>query len=308
MVWLLGRIRNFVKRRVVEVFRSIENDSELTSNFEQSLLHLNGLSGVFYPHERKDNGYIEFQRPKDKSRESSLPLPPITYREYYGVKDGKFVDDLYLQSGKTDTDFIRKVLSADNFSFGMGKHIFEFGCAGGRMLRWFENEASFAECWGCDVNTEALSWCQQNLSPPLNFFPNTTAPHLPFHDAYFSLIFAGSVFTHIGELADTWLLELRRILDKDGRIYITVFDEIAYEILLSNYPNAPAVGRLKELNRVTGIFDKPYGKYVFSTTPRLQRVGYRRDYLLQKLSLWFDVKGVFDEAYGWQTGVLLAKK
>ena len=300
---------NELKKRIVDNTLLSYNE-RIVDEVEKSLLHLNGLSGVYYPHKRDKGGYVELL-PIDKFNDiedNQLPLPPPEYREWYGMKDGIYSDELYLQGGKYQIDFIRKVLHDDGFLFGKDKHIFELGCAGARMLRWFEEEASVCECWGCDVNAETIVWCQQYLSPPFNFFPNTTAPNLPFSDGFFSLIYAGSVFTHIGELADTWLLELRRILDKNGRIFITVFDEVSYSSLLTKFPDAPAVSRLQELNEKTGIFEKPYGKYSYSTTPRQERVGYNRSYLIDKLKLWFNVKGVFDCAYGWQTGILLSKK
>ena len=50
----------------------------------------------------------------------------------------------------------------------------------------------------------------------MNFATVTTAPHLPFADGYFDFAYCSSVFTHISDLADAWLLELRRIVRSGG--------------------------------------------------------------------------------------------
>lgn len=306
---IMKQINELIGEHIGKFRDNLEGESSL-SVLEENILHIEGISGIYYPHERAHGGYYELDNHRMNTIGQSLPLPPpsIKYREHYGIIDGVFNDELYLKSGKTETDFIRMRLDWDEFSFGLGKNILELGCACGRLLRWFEKEAEECECWGCDVNTEAITWCQQNLSPPFHFFPNTTSPHLPFSDEYFSFIFAGSVFTHIGELADTWFLELRRLLRDDGRIFITIFDEISYQILHEKFAGAQAIKQLESLGKKTGLFDKDYGKFVYSTSPRLQRVGYKREYLVNKLNRWFDVKAAYKNAYGWQSALVLGKK
>ena len=86
---------------------------------------------------------------------------------------------------------------------------------------------------GVDINAKHINWCQLNLGPPFFFATTTTAPHLPFEDGYFDLIYSGSVFTHISDLADAWLLELRRIVRKGGYLYITIHDKRTVEVLLT---------------------------------------------------------------------------
>ena len=99
------------------------------------------------------------------------------------------------------------------------------------MLRWLEDVADKCEVWGTDISGEHILWCKQNMSPPFHFFITTTNPHLPFPDNYFDVIYAGSVFTHIDDLADTWMLELRRIMKPGGRAYITIHDNHTIRVL-----------------------------------------------------------------------------
>ena len=56
-----------------------------------------------------------------------------------------------------------------------------------------------------------------------------------FSDSYFDLIFTGSAFTHIDDLAEAWLLELRRLLSEKGRVYITIHDRHTIALLDAGY-------------------------------------------------------------------------
>jgi hypothetical protein len=47
------------------------------------------------------------------------------------------------------------------------------------------------------------------------------------------------VFTHIDDLADAWLLELKRILRPGGRLYITVLDKNSLQSLINRYSDYP---------------------------------------------------------------------
>jgi ubiquinone/menaquinone biosynthesis C-methylase UbiE len=91
------------------------------------------------------------------------------------------------------------------------------------MIRHFAAEAREAEFWGADISAEHILWANRHLRPPFRFVTTTTLPHLPFADCYF-MIYAGSVFTHIADLAEAWLLEIRRVLAPGGRAYLTFHD------------------------------------------------------------------------------------
>jgi len=120
---------------------------------------------------------------------------------------------------------MKQILDSSGFSIRDGSRVLDLGCASGRMIRWLVDFAEQCEIWGVDISAEHIIWCQEYLSPPFNFATVTTSPHLPFEDGYFDLIYCGSVFTHISDLADAWLLELKRIMRRDGRLYITVHDK-----------------------------------------------------------------------------------
>lgn len=290
-----------------ERFRAAIGNEDVRG-LENLLMNATNLAGTYYPEDRSQSGYALYAM---SEAEAAKPLaqrvPPTPLRHYYGYKDGKYHDDLYLASGASDIRSMRRLLKEDGFD-PMGGRILEFGCSGGRMLRHLEAEARANEVWGVDLHSAAIHWAQAHLSPPFHFFTNTTAPHLPFEDNQFGLIFAGSVWTHIGELDDAWLLEMRRILRPGGRLYITISDETTLAEVARLKPDHPSNGHVAELDAATGMLSKDWVAFVTRTTPWLQRVIYRREAWLARIGAWMEVRIARPNAYGWQTGVLLAKR
>ena len=278
------------------------------AEIEERLMNVTNLAGLFYPEDRSNNGFVIFSPEGDMlEKDLSERIPPKSLRHYYGVKDGKYYDDLYLQTGQADVRAMRKVLTEDDFD-PMGEKILEFGCSAGRLLRHLEAEAAENEVWGVDLHSAAVHWAQTYLSPPFHFMTNTTAPHLPFEDNYFGLIFAGSVWTHIGELDDAWLLEMRRILRPGGRLYITISDENTLAEVKRISPDHPSNQHVADLDAATGVLSKDWTSFVTRTTPWLQRVVYHRQAFVDRINRWMEVKIARPNAYGWQTGVLLEKR
>ena len=109
-----------------------------------------------------------------------------------------------------------EILSKAGVSLPSLGNVLEFGCADGRMIRWLEDWAHDREIWGTDIDASRILWCKQNLGRHFRFATTTIVPHLPFEDRHFGFIYAGSVFTHIDDLADAWIAELRRVLRPAG--------------------------------------------------------------------------------------------
>lgn len=289
-----------------ERFRD-EVGSSSARDLENLLMNVTNLAGTYYPENRDVAGYALYaMSEEDRAKPLAQRLPPTSLRHYYGVKDNKYIDELYLQQGRGDMANMRKILTEDGFDL-MGEKIMEFGCSGGRLMRHLEAEAQANEVWGIDLHSAAIHWAQAHLTPPFHFMTNTTVPHLPFEDNSFGLIFAGSVWTHIGELDDAWLLEIRRILRPGGRLYITISDENTLAEVARMSPDHASNGHVAELDEATGMLSKDWVAFVTRTTPWLQRVVYNREAWLARIGRWMDVRMARPNAYGWQTGVLLAK-
>lgn len=158
---------------------------------------------------------------------SELPFPPAN-RMYYNETARR-----HKVTGEKDFQFLFDLLKKNNFTFN-DKRVLEFGCSNSRVLRHFEPFTDKNEFWGCDINSNMVSWSIENLSPPFNFFINTTQPHLPFKDGYLDLVYAYSIFTHIDDLFFSWVLELKRILKEKSYLYLTIHDEISVNFGFEN--------------------------------------------------------------------------
>jgi ubiquinone/menaquinone biosynthesis C-methylase UbiE len=253
---------------------------------------------TFIPHKRSSYSYvIRKTNPPKAGGARELPAPP----ERLWLAYGPTIED-YLKSGKRDVDSMQSILSDSGYSFDEGNRVLEFGCAAGRMIRWLHDVADRCEIWGADISGDHIVWCKQHLQPPFHFFITTTTPHLPFADGYFDLIYAGSVFTHIDDLADAWLLELRRILKPGGRLYITICDNSSIRYIVESK---------SDLSRTLDCHKEFYQNNDFAmfTIGRFMRslVFYDIEYLSRSLAPFFETVSVTPEAYGGQTGVLLRK-
>jgi ubiquinone/menaquinone biosynthesis C-methylase UbiE len=254
---------------------------------------------TFFPYKRTSYSYgLKKDPPQPTYVERGLPAPP----ENLWLGYGRTIEE-WIESGKRHVDTMRRLLTESGFTFAPGARVLELGCAGGRMIRQLDDVAREGEVWGTDISAEHVMWCKRNLSPPFHFVVTTTTPHLPFADNYFDLIYAGSVFTHIDDLADTWLLELRRVLKPGGRMYITIHDNDTIRVLSEEKHDLS-----KTLFCRRDYFEN--GDYAMFTIGRFMRsqVFYDIDYFTKHLNPFFEVKSITPKAYGFQTAVLLEKR
>jgi SAM-dependent methyltransferase len=226
-----------------------------------------------------------------------LPVPPENLWIGYGA-----TAEEYLESGREHVDRMREILAGHGFEVSAQGRILDFGCGAGRMIRWLEPEAERGEVWGCDISGDHVHWAQQSLRPPFRFFTCTTLPTLPFADGHFDLVYAGSVFTHVGDLAQAWMLELRRILRPGGHAYLTVHDRHTAELMRTEYSWAHASKTLAE----SGGLRDDNEMLVLQRWPEGGRtlVFYDHDWLRESLAPMFRVVAFEPEAYGYQTAVV----
>jgi ubiquinone/menaquinone biosynthesis C-methylase UbiE len=231
-----------------------------------------------------------------------VPVPPLGVRHGYGD-----TEEYWLNGGKIDVDNMIKLLGSSNFKIEDGNRILELGCASGRMIRWLVDYAKTCEIWGVDVDARLIVWCQEYLTPPFRFATVTTLPHLPFEDNYFNLIYCGSVFTHIDDLADAWLLEIKRIMCPGGRVYITVLDKHSIDLIVNGSHSS-----LKSLiiSKDENNFLKTGNFYKASLLPGDAecQVFYDINYLSEHWGQIFKIVEIKQEAYWFQTAVLMEKQ
>jgi SAM-dependent methyltransferase len=185
-------------------------------------------------------------------------------------------------------------------------HILEFGCADGRMLRWLRHLASDREVWGTDIHAGRISWCKQNLGPPFHFLTNTTVPHLPFEDRHFGFIFAGSVFTHIDDLADAWFAELRRILRPGGKLFVTVHLKNDIELLRAKYKDSGLAALLRSHPEYERYVQTDFAMFTIGRSSN-SFVFYDVDYLCKSLAPMYRLVSVTEGVRLYQNALLLER-
>ena len=243
--------------------------------------------------------------PSNKNSNSILPVPPKELWEGYGDTEAE-----YLSCGHQDMASMLNTLRVVGESAQSLLKVLDLGCAAGRMLRFYPRTEGRSELWGVDIKAKHICWCQQHLSPPLFFATTTTMPHVPFEDNYFDLVYCGSVFTHISDLADAWFLELRRILRKGGYAYITIHDKHTIELLLTKYKDRKdyqfLIDMMRQLDKETSILSQNYAYFSIGSEPKTQ-VFYDVEYLLKKWSQLAKVISITPEAHSYQTALLFQK-
>ena len=152
-----------------------------------------------------------------------FPLPPRNLVARVGLVSGEDAVDFYLREGERLRGVIDELLPS-SWEWE-GKRALDFGCGCSRVLRHFAPEAAEAEFYGCDIDKPSVAWNTANLSPPFHFFVNELTPPLPLADGSVDLIWAMSVFTHIGDAWSAWLLEMHRLLSSGGILIASYLGE-----------------------------------------------------------------------------------
>ncbi len=262
------------------------------------------IVGRFSPYQPQETYYAITQGGGQALQhdECGLPIPPQELWLSYGQTAAQ-----YLDMGQRHVQTMGRIVAASGSSLGDAGRILDFGCAAGRMIRWLADLADRCELWGCDISARHVLWCQQHLSPPCRFVTTTTVPHLPFEDGYFGFVYAGSVFTNMSELADAWLLELRRVLRPGGRLYATVHDAHTRQLFLTKYKDTDLGRMLQTHFQGHELSESDLGMFAIFRTPGMTQVFHDISYIRKVWGRYYDILSVTEEAYGPQTAVLMQK-
>jgi hypothetical protein len=108
---------------------------------------------------------------------------------------------------------------------------------------------------------------------------------------------------------ESWILELRRILQPDGRLYITVHDKHTMEISQERLKRGE---KAKFNEQICQYINTDFGMLVLSSG-NYQRgfdaqVFYDIDFICQKWGPMLKILSVTTEAYADQTAILLTKE
>lgn len=257
--------------------------------------HGRATTDLYLPH-RPGRDYAMVPPDAAALAAGGLPLPPRELWEgYTGYETG----------GALDVEQMLDVLREGGVVPEDAGRILDLGCAAGRMIRHLEPLAARCEIWGADINASAIAWCQSHLSPPFHFVTTTTVPHLPFADATFGLVYCGSLFTHIDELASAWLLELARLLRPGGALWVTIHDEYTVEQFEQRrWVAAPAPALLD-----SAVYREHGNRFDVLSVGRGvdAQVFYARDFFVRMAQPAFELVSASPGAYSCQTALLFRR-
>jgi SAM-dependent methyltransferase len=183
--------------------------------------------------------------------------------------------------------------------------VLDWGCGCGRIIRHFlETGISCERLVGVDIDRDNIEWCRKHLLGA-EFYATDLRPPLPFDDASFDLVYGNSVFTHLDELhQDLWLTELRRILQPNGIIVVSVHGAtaLAYgsapQHLIDAWDEQGIIhpGRNQDLD---GFISDP--EYYWDTY-------HTQKYIYEHWGHVFDILAYHEMVFGYQDAVVLGKK
>ena len=256
--------------------------------------------------------YFEFSREANYVvGASSLPVEwyegqpiPIESRVHLGYGNSAAE---YLDSGVRDVNTILQILARCGAPVPDGATILDFGCGGGRMLRHLPTALPGGQYWGCDTESKAIAWAQVYLGEAFRMFTNLREPRLPFADASIDFVFAGSVFSHLNDMAEFWMLELRRTVRPGGVLYLTFQDDSSLSFIRAKgtararyyYDN------LFVANDAERFFTGDYQRVVVGQDKYSSQVFYRTTWLEKLLRQYFSRVTLVPNGYGWQTAAVL---
>ena len=117
------------------------------------------------------------------------------------------------------------------------ERLLDWGCGCGRVSSHFLKLRPVPHLFGCDIDGEAIAWCQLEL-PGASFTRIDPEPPMPYEDGQFDAVIGYSVFTHLDRPRQrAWLIELARVLAPGGLMAVSVHGRFAAR---SAFPGAPA--------------------------------------------------------------------
>ena len=146
-----------------------------------------GYLPPFVPYESGRNTYMipVAAHPEGRRVSHDFPVPPKELWLGYGT-----TAEVYLEAGRHHVNRMLQITEGSGWSLPADARVMDFGCGAGRMARWLVEKVPDGEIWGTDISAPHITWCQQNLTPPIHFVTTTTMPHLPFEDNSFDFMLA----------------------------------------------------------------------------------------------------------------------
>ena len=246
----------------------------------------------------------------------SLPLPNPDEREGYWHDQHA----AYWLSGLSDYLFLSELIAALPSVDGCPR-VLDFGCASGRVLRHFHCQSGDYLLFGTDINRRNIKWIRAHLPAAILGIQNAILPPVPFADCSLDFIYAHSVFTHINDFEEAWLMELHRVLKPGGKVFITFHSERTWGLLsnpdhfmLEQYTNGShAIEGRPDLDIGTQLFAAPMPAdrvVLYNTEYPINNVNvfHKLDYVRGRWGRVFDIEELVECAHGEHQEGMLARK
>jgi len=262
---------------------------------------------------------LEESELRDFIQADTYPLPATEDREgYYSDQHLR-----YWLSGLGDYLLLKQLLRERGIRIKPQFSLLDLGCASGRILRHFAIQETEAMLYGADINHINIKWIRQYLPQSIFCFQNTILPHLPLADNTLDLVYGCSVFTHIDDYEEGWLLEVKRVLKPQGLAFITIHSERTWNqinmdkehFMYKYFLNTPH--KIEDLNirQITpDLFksDMPANRVVLTHTGysiNNTNVFHTSGYIKERWGRLFRVLKIIPKAHGGhQDGALLLKE
>jgi len=302
-----------MEKRTTESLTEDELQSFIEGVMERKTKNL--FHNVFYePYKRTQDSYClpDIKVTEGVTCELGLPVPPARTMRGYGPDP-----DIYLRSGKANAEKMLELMEKNGRPLKNTDKILDFGCGAGRMTRWLGLLGDGEDYYGVDVLGEDVFWAKQNLGEKIKFFMNIRLPHLQFEDNFFDFIFAGSVFSHIDDLTEAWLMELKRVTKPGGYLYLTLLDENSIDILSNkrrdHLEKDVFANREDHIIKYDNFCARDYGMFnirrsqIQSLRAESPQTFYHSNYFKKLAGQFFEIAGYEQNAYGYQSAAILKK-
>lgn len=130
----------------------------------------------------------------------------------------------YMESALRTFDVYRQLIDAHCGGFANVRSVLDFGSGYGRVTRSLVQRMPRERIWVADIYPGAMAWQQRLFG--VNTVLSAKDPDRFALDEEFSLVFVGSVFSHLPDtLFQRWLKRLYRLVARDGILAFSVHGE-----------------------------------------------------------------------------------
>jgi SAM-dependent methyltransferase len=207
--------------------------------------------------------------------------PPAMRHRVHGAPDLAS----FLAVGKQNFDHIQAGIAMADFSLTAETKVLDFGCGSGRTLLWWAAMSPRPHLFGTDIDRDAIDWVAPHL--PVETSVNGFDPPLSYTEGQMDIVYAISVLTHLGEVAqDAWLGELRRITRPGGVVLLSIHSEESNALL-------PKADRAK-LSEQGILFRRDYSLASKIFGDGYQNTYHTDDYIQRHWGRFFTVVGRVD--------------